>query len=1602
MLTHDKLRYSILCTIMLCIAVTSLRLLCEKSPDQQPVADAITLTPEIALEAQPDSQPTPPETESHSSQPAESPIQKTPIQPEAPSQESSVPAQAKPGTPLPPEQTTATQTESAPGPTVEQAPLPTEQPGEKQVGSPQKGDAPLPQAPDQKYQFISLGNQFKHVSIAQGGTAPLLVGINQQGAVLYDGTAWKPLDKKDLKQIEIGGDGAIWGIDRKNQAWRKDNKGWTLATGSQLDYLAVGNKNDIWGLLKTTVYRKADPTGATPAWRPFAGQALHIAAGGDGSVWVIGGQDATLYKLYRPAARWQVIIKPGDAALGAPQLIRVADQFNIAFLDFQGHIWRLIPGKTGTSGKDWFMVSDQNFTTFSIGCDGTIVGISSRGELLKIEPLDKDKKALEQARGEEIRVNDVVNIISAWDGRQVWTQGSSPYDPAGTNAPPNNHLELLVGPITDSRQFSGGFFMLTHGQDENTQQREFINFNDEVEIFSLFAAPGMPKKSGLLGKEWKWWVHSPHIQLGKSWCDLAVSLLKYPGTQTGAQKIKIVSPYGLSGPVRRNDIVELVSSAPGAQNRKIFVRTHSKPGTTSYELAAPGTTTVDQEGITQEIFGPGETSGAQRFTIRSIIANEVPQVARAAYQQIIGKPIEPTGQQEGKKRTMLKAKLGDGIGIISKITNLTAYPLQTPTGTIKQGTGKFLGKTGVEGLIDQQVARVIAPGLLGATLEKGFWLSGIALETVTNKFESGTFVKLKKLWSKGVAWINESLQTPGSATVMFFARATDEGNIQVCFGDTISTQDIFRVVIGGWKNSKTAIVVDNNIIAEVKADVNPFAKAQPGQLLPYWVSMHNNFVMVGAGTPGTNIILASSLVLTKQPSRIGFSSHNQPVDYTEIIVGNPFLIKSGGNNYLQKPESIIIPADQGNITWSQTPLRVFNTGTVTFQTTAPHSVAMVLDNNQQEQYKIEFGANNNKSGHISKNGQTVLSVNLDTLPFAKLSSNKPTNFWVSIDDGRITVGQGTIGTNTFMLWEDFAPIRDVSRIGFVGTTFQQEITSLAQAPGVSLQEFKPKFEYTRTVRPVKQFKGPMVLIRPFEYQLIQDGPRVVFKDMNDDESLLVPVLATPMQNGRYPFSIMISANGKPEIKGSAPTDAPAKLVFEVAAAALSLVGDQTMAYAQLSGFAAKATNAIGAIPVVGQASMVIKNIALVAASTAMVSAGIAAKTAAASLKASIKYGARSHTSYVKTEEVEAEVTGKGDIPRQAIRNEAAVGQMLIDAQELKPSKKQDFEQLIALYQQIIRRINHPHVISKITTRTSLSSGMSLLMNGYKSYGAELQMQFLNLLISAITNSYLKTMPDAQQWSTTMTELLKERLLKAGDQPIELPALYGEYIWLPFEFSKQDQGGISFEVKASNDVFICFAQDQFKARSINNQVYEILLGGWNNNRHEIHIQNLGRPAAALNKEKNTQAMLSPVKFNKYWITLNNGDIKIGQNDPGKNTFLEWKDSFPWTGMRVIGISSWDTPIILKNAKLLTDQGVIAQETKTQHLEKAKAQAIKEGTTYSEDITDWQKDMKYRPPSKTSMDQYYRPAQGSLPGILPPSLSQPVTILPPLDSSKSTKK
>ncbi len=1418
--------------------------------------------------------------------------------------------------------------------------------------------------PKTKNDFNLIDIPLTHVSISKDSPNPIIVGIGKDGAVKYNGTTWENLGKNDLQKIEISGDGTIFGIDASKQVWRKDLQGWVIIPKLQLDSLKVGNKFEVWGINKKQAIRLIDPTGNSISIKAFLQGILDVGVGGDGDTWIINEKDSQLYRFKRSVEKWETIIKPGNAALGVPQQIVVADRFNVAFADFDGKIWKLIPGKNGTQGTDWKAISEQKVKSFSLGYDGTIIAITQDGKVAKYTPSTEEKIELENARGNKVQANDIISIISEWDGRQIWTRGSSIYDQKGTNPPPGNYLELLVGPSNDNNQFIGSFFMVQLPKEKDLKKDEenkqvVINFGDTVEIYSIYAAPGIKNKSGLLNKEWKWWVNTPHAQLGKDWCDIVVSLISHAGASDGRQLFKIISPYGQTGPVRENDIIQLVSQQ---QNRSIFVRKKSLYQGNFYDLVVPVSgTIVSQTGS----LGSDEQNGSQYFSFRRIIEERVQKVALQTYQEVMGKFGDPTGKQAGLEKKDLKPKMGDGIGLLSKLVNLTSGPLVTSKGEIAAGGEQVFGSEGLKGFIDKQVAKIANPKELGLSLDTVFKISGVSQEIISESFESGSAIQVQRLFSKGIAWINESLETAGSALVIFFAKAGDDGNIQVCFGNKISHEFSFRVVIGGWNNSKTAFVVGDSIIAETKADVNPLAKVPPGQVIPYWISMHNNFVMAGIGAPGDNIILASSLPYKEQPTRIGFSSHQEPVSYTEVMITNPIILRQTGQIYKQTPETISVEKEQGKIFQTQTPFRVSNTGSLLFEAIAPHTVTLALSNSKKESYRIELGANGNKTAHIVRNGETINSVNLDSYQFAKLDKDRPTQFWMSIDGGKIIVGQGNIGTNAFMFFDDPDPLKDILQVGFVGTTFKQEIKNITQGPPIILEQPKKDFNYKRDTRAIRKFNGQVILVQPFSYQIAQDGPRVLLKNMDDDSSSSIAIFGTPMQNGRYPFMMTIMKNGKPEVKGMGPIDAPEKFMLEMAAQALSLAGDKTFQTATQVG---RASTKLGIFAVFG-----------VLASAGIAAAGIGIKAGSAKAAAKAKYGFRSHDSYVRTEEVINNDASMQGAPKEAVRNERVVNQLLVDLQGLKLNVKQDYEVFIGQFQEILRRINHPYVIQKLSTRTYISEGLKNLIDGAKAYSNVFTQQLISTLILAVTNPYLKIMTDSAFWSRSMSEIIKQYLFRYPNEALELPPLKGNYIWLPREFIIPDQGGISFEVKASNDLFVCFAQEQFTAQGSYNPLYEILLGGWENSRHEIHVQNLGRAAIALNKKENLSAMLSSQDFEKYFIAIVNGRILIYKNSIQEKPLIDWKDPFPWNDIKAIGFSSWDTPISIKSIKILIPEKSSAKYSEILKDDYKKSTYFKEGETYEESIRSWQQDMQYR----EDKDFIYRPPKGNVPQPQPSS-------------------
>lgn len=1356
--------------------------------------------------------------------------------------------------------------------------------------------------------YKSHAATLQHVSVVRSGSSPIMAGVAKQGnALLFQGKDWVKLgNKNDLKSCELAGDGTFWALDKNGGVWRFTKNGWFQFPGVKAQQISLGNKNEVYIINATNqILRRVDaanqPKNAArdemALWKELPETASYVAAGGDGSVWKIDAQDLALYRFSRGDKKWYRVIKPAEFGLGNPKSLHVADKFNIIFVDYQGRIFKRLPGSQGTKPEDWQLVSDFKTAQASIGYDGTIVSVDERGTVLERIPDAQEAKQLEEARGPKVLANQITRLTSKWDGRKVWTHGASARDPQGTNPIPNNPCEILVGcpeGEKDPRPEQASFFMFTKAK--NPTDRSEITFGSEVEIWSLYAALGFKNKSGGLGKSWKWWVPKTHYDLQvKDWSDIVISLVADPNTQNGSQIFKLVSPYGLTGPIRSNDVVEIESLAPISKGRKVCVSFSTRWKKGFYTLLVPHEKTIDKDGD-QQWFGSKDRGGAQLFSIEQVTDESIlPAEAKQAYRSISG--IFPSDKKTSSK--IHEGKVTAGLGILEEVVNKSEYPVETTIG---------------------KITAFDARQHLKYELSAPFSIAGYAREQEIPNFDSGKMLTLKPMWSQGIAWIAESLQTPGSTTVMFLARASDDGNIQIVFGDKIGVDSMFRVIIGTDNNSKSVIKMGDKMLAESKGSVNNLAKAQPGRFIPYWASLSNNFIMVGIGSPGENIFLSGYVPLTSQPNRVGFSSDAQRIEYTEIQFGDALVAQPDYMKYQVPQKNLSLSGKQGSIVMSDYMLRVPNEGTVGFKAQAQQNVTTVLQNEKGEGYRVIIGADNNTKAKIYKNNELALTIDTQNTPYGKLDSKKDNSFWVSIDGGLLIAGQGQYGENIFLVWQDNDPINDVGKIGWVCADKPQTISNVFVASSVNLGAQKEKFSYKKQIQRFK-YKGTVSIIKQYTYEMVQDGVRVlinVFLDRAKSAGTPYAVAKTPMKDARYPLQLTIDPTGIPLVYQTYfPTEPPAKIALEIAADVSQAAGDATFQAAQsISG---------GMDPVSSMVALGLK--------TAFAGAGIAAQTSAAATKGLLRTRYRSHDSYVFTENVEGASTADASVPPEAERNAELISMDLIKMRRLNATYAPQFEELVSNYEDILRRINHPYVVADSAVKLSIFDGLARLCAVYKSQtDYRLQDLLMNMLIRALSNTYLVNPEDKQDqsardiWYKTILEISYDVFKYAKPSevgpdgkvtdgtPIEIPPLYGEYLWLPTPFPIEDNGAVTFEAKALNDVFIGFAQEPFRVRNTDNQLYEVVLGGWENTRDVFRIKSLGKSAKTLTKEENREAMLKQNRYEKYWISLQEGRIRLGKGNPLENVILEWQDPFPWKGIKYIGFSNWDVPITLRNIRV----------------------------------------------------------------------------------------
>lgn len=181
-------------------------------------------------------------------------------------------------------------------------------------------------------------------------------------------------------------------------------------------------------------------------------------------------------------------------------------------------------------------------------------------------------------------------------------------------------------------------------------------------------------------------------------------------------------------------------------------------------------------------------------------------------------------------------------------------------------------------------------------------VSGFAKEEIPN-FAPGFMVNLSPLFSRGVAWVSQSFEHEGKASASFLVRGPDSGNAEIMLGNNMTLDYTYKFVLGASDNTETQLVrrdIDSGgrphdtVVAKISKQENPLAALRSGAFAPYWISVHEGTVMLGVGDDiGDNVLLIWRDPNPRtQVSRLGFGSDREPVDYTNVQIGDALGISA--------------------------------------------------------------------------------------------------------------------------------------------------------------------------------------------------------------------------------------------------------------------------------------------------------------------------------------------------------------------------------------------------------------------------------------------------------------------------------------------------------------------------------------------------------------------------------------------------------------------------------------------------------------------------------------------------------------------------------------
>ena len=167
-----------------------------------------------------------------------------------------------------------------------------------------------------------------------------------------------------LKQVSVGADGTVWGVNGANDIYKYlGNNSWKKIPG-KLAQISVGNKHHIWGVTSNhEIYRRKGN-----GWKKISGKLQQISVGSDGTVRGVNSVN-DIYE-YLGNNSWKKI--PGKLA-----------QISVAH---KHHIWGVNKNQDtfAWNGKGWLPIKGRKFKQVSTGANNKVWGLNGANEIFRL------------------------------------------------------------------------------------------------------------------------------------------------------------------------------------------------------------------------------------------------------------------------------------------------------------------------------------------------------------------------------------------------------------------------------------------------------------------------------------------------------------------------------------------------------------------------------------------------------------------------------------------------------------------------------------------------------------------------------------------------------------------------------------------------------------------------------------------------------------------------------------------------------------------------------------------------------------------------------------------------------------------------------------------------------------------------------------------------------------------------------------------------------------------------------------------------------------------------------------------------------------------